>query len=42
MMMKKGEKNMKKLKEVLLRIMNKKPAPMPLVNWAAPAFVGVK
>ena len=42
MMMKKGEKKMKKLKEVLLRIMSKKPAPMPLVNWAAPAFVGVK
>ena len=47
-MMKKGEKNMismKKVKKLLEKraLWNKKHIPMPLiVNWVAPAAVGVK
>ena len=44
MMMKKGEISMKKVKKLLKEraLWNKKHIPMPLVNWVAPAFVGVK
>ena len=45
-MMKKGEKmiSMKKVKKLLEKraLWNKKHISMPLVNWVAPAFVGVK
>ena len=46
-MMKKGEKNMismKKVKKLLEKraIWNKKHIPVPLINWVAPAAVGVK
>ena len=43
-MMKKGEISMKKVKKLLEKraLWNKKHIPMPLVNWMAPAFVGVK
>ena len=43
-MMKKGEISMKKVKKLLKEraLWNKKHIPMPLVNWVAPAFVGIK
>ena len=43
--MKKGEISMKKVKKLLEKraLWNKKHIPMPLiVNWVAPAAVGVK